>query len=78
VDLKAGEIECPKCNGTGHDVEDKKHFYIWCEKCQGSGKVNWIEAIVGKKKSSEFSIIDYSWNPYILHDQKLMITTNVA
>jgi len=43
------EIVCNECEGTGFDNK-----YKWnrraCFKCFGTGKVDWIENITGKKR----------------------------
>jgi len=46
-DLNPGDVICEKCNGTGFE----KNPDIWqgpCDVCRGSGKLDWIEAVVGK------------------------------
>jgi hypothetical protein len=51
-DLNIGELICTKCDGGGSwpkkfaELED----LAWkeCCKCRGSGKVDWIENIMGK------------------------------
>jgi len=51
--LEEGEVFCPKCNGGGSypykfvKLEDPK--YCRCNKCLGTGKLDWIEMCVGKK-----------------------------
>lgn len=48
-DLAEGEVLCDVCNGLGY--ENNPHFGpIICKKCQGVGKLDWIERIVGKKE----------------------------
>ena len=44
--LEEGEMICDKCEGTG---TAKGEEWISCSKCLGSGKVDWIENIMGKK-----------------------------
>jgi len=56
VELEPGEVICDQCKGTGHpnnneiDYNDKFYFNVphACDKCNGSGKLDWIENIVGK------------------------------
>jgi len=66
MELKQGEVICSVCKGTGIISEKTELFEYYhrgasfmapgiptkefCEKCQGKGKLDWIEAIVGKKK----------------------------
>ena len=52
--LKPGDVICNKCNGSGDDSRyeeflDKDKYYYKCPKCQGEGKLDWIENVVGKK-----------------------------
>jgi len=52
--LEEGEIICDRCNGTG-DAGDNKFPGAWrsweptCNKCWGTGKLNWIENVFGKE-----------------------------
>lgn len=48
-------IECNECNGTGR-LPDQIHGNVTftnciCKKCQGVGKLDWIENVVGKKRN---------------------------
>lgn len=51
--LEEGEVFCPKCNGGGSypykfvKLEDPK--YCRCNKCLGTGKLDWIEVCMGKR-----------------------------
>jgi hypothetical protein len=42
---------CDECNGEGFLNTNPGHLYetCMCKKCQGEGKVDWIENIFGKK-----------------------------
>ncbi len=61
--LKKGEILCDKCYGAGcvskkkHTMVDLDHIeYDWsykCDKCKGTGKLDWVENVVGKKPLPE-------------------------
>lgn len=75
--LNPGEMECSGCNGTGKmnkstriittrrpyisttSTESFKSFT--CTKCHGSGKLDWIENVVGKRNR------DLVINPSIIH-----------
>jgi DnaJ-class molecular chaperone len=47
--LKEGEIICPKCNGTGGiESGSLRDAAKTCRKCFGDGKLDWIEAAMGK------------------------------
>ena len=51
--LKEGEIICSKCEGVGYTDKIKSNnaiiFKNKCSKCLGTGKLDWIENVVGKK-----------------------------
>ena len=51
--LKKGEVICSKCKGIGLVFKIKSNkgiiFKNECPKCQGTGKLDWIENVVGKK-----------------------------
>lgn len=53
IELKDGEVVCPKCNGNTLNNDpyyDSKDYETWyCDKCNGTGKLDWVENIVGKK-----------------------------
>jgi len=54
------ESDCPRCKGKGRYTE---YFYdivgfsgcvswkekVFCKKCNGTGKLDWVEKVVGKK-----------------------------
>ena len=43
-----GQVECSKCLGVGEMLPKKSHFgVIPCPKCNGKGKLDWIENIMG-------------------------------
>ena len=49
--LKEGEMICDECNGTGQFIEElteRSKKWTWCPKCNGSGKLDWIEMCMGK------------------------------
>lgn len=58
--LEEGELICDKCEGKGgHSNGDPADDlcdagWVRCQKCQGGGKVDWIENIVGKKPEMNF------------------------
>ncbi len=57
MELEPGEVVCDQCKGTGYpnnnEIDYNNKFYYnhldVCDKCNGSGKLDWIENIVGKK-----------------------------
>ncbi len=44
-DLDDGEEYCPICGGNGFDPEQNlsDDWLFVCDKCNGTGKVDWIE-----------------------------------
>ena len=44
------EFECPKCNGKGsykvQPIKDNIIFDAYCFRCDGKGKLDWIDNIV--------------------------------
>ena len=53
MELKEGEVQCSECHGSGNrakwnQIPDYK-CYLMCDKCNGKGKMDWIEAVVGVK-----------------------------
>ena len=46
--LKEGEIQCPKCQGSGAEPGDFHSPAPTCSKCWGAGKLDWIDLIMGK------------------------------
>ena len=54
------EFECPDCHGTGENITNiaiQSTIISTCRTCEGTGKLDWIEAIVGKKSKYE-TILD--------------------
>ena len=53
LELKEDEMICDKCNGTGYHNDHAMNNFSFidpvCQKCQGSGKVDWISNITGEK-----------------------------
>lgn len=56
ITLEDGEEFCKKCNGEGmvvsrryHEPLIKKGHLLLCDKCDGDGKVDWIEKATGKR-----------------------------
>jgi len=52
--LKEGEVICDECMGSGNQAKWDRipdyRCYLPCEKCNSTGKLDWIENITGKKK----------------------------
>ena len=55
VFLEEGEVLCSKCHGEGvvwrvtiETIQNKEDFL--CKKCLGSGKLDWLENMMGGKK----------------------------
>jgi len=72
--LREGEILCPECNGTGERKPLRKGGLSACKKCRGHGKLDWVEAVVGKngcwyiKPGVYFQEVDLSKQiPLVVH-----------
>jgi DnaJ-class molecular chaperone len=53
--VEESEYICPKCGGVGTRVVpvgfSRNHRRKKCEECKGTGRLDWIERIVNKKRS---------------------------
>ncbi len=47
--LEEGEIICSKCNGK-RNYPFNNDVVIWCSKCQGTGKLDWVSNAMGDFK----------------------------
>ena len=63
---------CQRCKGTGSISENEPKentIFSWvCDKCNGSGELDWIEAIVGKK----YSLAHVVWNESLKTHQNIL------
>lgn len=50
IKLEEYEEICPCCDG-------EKHF---CNRCGGTGKIDWIDKLMGSRKSFDFDITNLS------------------
>lgn len=87
--LEEGEVECEACGGTGLTRRDGVKVVastnpeeFACKKCDGSGRVNWIENIFGKQKNSrlvkpgvyvEEVDLSYMISPFQYNDEDVWI-----
>ena len=63
-ELGKGEEYCDKCGGDCF-IEIGGGELLFCERCQGTGKLDWIEKICGKKPN--FSSMDSTFNLYNIY-----------
>jgi len=51
MELENGEIICDRCNGSIVDPDQDfgpQYSFDWgCKKCNGTGKLNWIQNVIG-------------------------------
>ena len=47
--MKEYEEKCGNCNGTGFGKPNKNGRRYWFKKCKGTGTLDWLEKIYGKK-----------------------------
>lgn len=53
ITLEDGEEFCPKCKGSGQvHVRTGLGIRLQCHVCSGEGKLDWVEKVVGKKRST--------------------------
>jgi len=60
VKLGENEYYCKHCNGTGYEK-----FRVRCPYCEGTGKLDWIENIIGRKSQqiSDSSSVIHTYIP---------------
>lgn len=52
--LKDNEMICDRCEGTGYEPTNDMYWpKQHCKKCRGNKKVDWLENIVGVRKTEE-------------------------
>jgi len=60
MELEPGEVICSKCDGetfVRYTEQRGKGFYPMkrmCDKCNGHGKLDWIENVTGVQRSSAY------------------------
>ena len=60
--MQSGELfKCKKCKGTGFGVVSQ----VTCSNCDGTGYVDWIENIVGKKQPE---LLTAEWEHKIIEE----------
>jgi hypothetical protein len=55
--------KCDACNGKGIVKSKTLIGYENCTKCQGTGKLDWVERVVGKSPPVPVSFTGGSWLP---------------
>ena len=59
IELLIGEVICPKCKGGAYN-EPQQGAYSSCDRCWGSGKLDWIELAMGKERPVALSGVSAS------------------
>ncbi len=55
IKVGEGEVICDKCDGAGYRDKPQLRGIVRsdeCPKCEGQGKLDWIDNAMGKKKSA--------------------------
>jgi len=75
--LNEGEMVCDKCEGFGSIPSKLKPREIACicKKCNGTGKVDWIENIVGKKPPPTEINLSGIKASFVVSDEMIMEST---
>jgi len=60
MEPKEGYYKCSKCNGEGK-LSDK----VYCEKCLGTGIVDWVEQVTGKRIPIYHNLTNWSFTTTI-------------
>lgn len=74
MDLKDDEIICTNCHGSGRQEFTISHskgserFTINCQQCDGDGKFDWIENVLGKKNHGPLRIDNLTKNRHIVKE----------
>jgi hypothetical protein len=53
--------DCDKCGGSGLELPNREFLFlphVVCSKCQGIGKLNWVEMLFGKQPADAFDFIE--------------------
>lgn len=73
--LEKGEVVCSNCNGTGNHQDNNK---FTCQTCYGSGKLDWLENVVGKKIKIYSPYITFSYNFGVINKNNLIIDSTTT
>lgn len=75
LEITKGEVICDKCSGGGYDKNEYinmkqygtiPHPQKVCGKCKGEGKLDWVENLIGKKKTYEYEY-EYEYKEIAIH-----------
>ena len=74
MELEEGEIICLECNGSGRQgftishSKGSERLTINCQQCDGDGKFDWIENVLGKKNHGPIRIDNLTKNRHIVKE----------
>ena len=68
--LEEWEMLCNECGGCGDDPSSNT-FTTICPKCQGAGKVDWLENILGKNPHIRLRATFLDDSSYMINDKIL-------
>jgi hypothetical protein len=75
-DLEEGEVVCSVCNGKGSIWSERFQDAAYtCEKCLGTGYLDWIENVVGKLRNDFFKIDPQDAVDFYYNGNKILETT---
>ncbi|MCK5614852.1 hypothetical protein KAR91_74005 [Candidatus Pacearchaeota archaeon] len=65
VSLLEHEVHCDNCKGTGRKKFNRHNI---CPKCNGAGAIDWIDNIIGRKRSRKSKVKFWSTKtPVVMH-----------
>jgi len=78
MNLEEDEHICPKCNGNRVVCRKKDDVWIICPFCQGVGKLDWIENVVGKRKMPYHQLQDKMYDMLLQQAERQRIIIETA
>jgi DnaJ-class molecular chaperone len=79
--MEEGYTECDKCEGSGYQKSNYKSnnecgYSKLCTKCRGDGKLDWVEAVVGKRPYNLDFITDIDITSLYAHNINPIISAS--
>ena len=77
--LEKYEEQCPECEGKGCYNKQSK-FSITCQRCLGTGKLDWLEKIHGKDPNNveKIAVKNNTKNIVMIEDLGITLKSNAT